>query len=256
MQIVTILVMVITLVKSMPAHGKWTQKHIQVARQKNMQIYQVYKALEEALVEDKQQLFLLKQTFFPPYVPHNWKVDGVDIVPMLCSLTIDNIQTCSNVTPDNAPEQHTELSFIWANSLLYALFPVEQLMAMDRIVSKQILDTLMHSYFTSRQVTLSLHLKQLSCKATKDDLFNSLAVLTSWVRRNENVCICPISFTTCTYCIAGNFRVVQNFTFFAGRAVTAKIKNVFLTLPRCVYDVTRSHVRLRKHKNLNREILL
>ena len=249
MQIVTILVMMITLGISIPGKDEWIHKYIQVARQKNMQIYQVYKALEEALVEDKQQLFRLKQTFSPPCVPHHWQVDGVDIVPILCSLTIDSIQTCSNVTPDNAPEQHTELSFIWANSLLYALFPVEQLMAMDRIFSKQILDTLMHSYFTSRQVTLSLHLKQLSCKATKDDLFNSLAVLTSWVRRNDIVCMCPISLTTCTYCIAGNFHAVKIFTFFAGRAVTAKKKFFFLTLPHCVYDVTRSHMHLRECEN-------
>ena len=150
MHTITILVMVITLSNQLPDPDKCGASYKPVVCRYNTQIYPVYKILEEELVKDKGQLFILKQTFFPPYVPHNWKVDGVDIVPILCSLKVDSIQTCSNSTPDNVPEKYTEWTFIWTNSLLYTLIPTEQLMAFDRIVTKQILDALMKSHFTIR----------------------------------------------------------------------------------------------------------
>ena len=39
-----------------------------------------------------------------------------------------------------------------------------------------------------------------------------------------HVCTCVVSAATLFYCIAGNFRLVQNFAVFADRLASAKIK--------------------------------
>lgn len=144
-------------------------------------LYDVYRAIEDAVRRDPKQLFRINQAFFPSTNYRYWQVDGVDTIPIDVSVTIHqqptaiqcNAKTWSTAEIKNA----TFWTFQWTSSLLMNHVPGDILMAMDNIITAMVYSEIVGSY-RNRWLRLSLNINQssLPCNLLTEDFEQALAL--------------------------------------------------------------------------------
>jgi len=101
--------------------------------------YTIHKKLQDALTNNPQLLYAMKQSFFPILPPRNWLGSGVIVVPIYtCVLTTINADSCQETANKSLPfvnisEYHQCWDLYWSNSPLLNLVPVDILFAFEHL---------------------------------------------------------------------------------------------------------------------------
>ena len=138
--------------------------------------YDYYQEMERALISDTKNLFKLQQIFFPTLVN---RVPQDKVTIKVCIL-ISNDQKSNNHS--TAPTERC-LVFDYSTTLLTAMITPAQLYAFESITTLFLIKAAVRFSFSRGNVkdTISLHMTY-PCNVMEKDLYNNLAILTSWVR--------------------------------------------------------------------------
>ena len=146
----------------------------------NCSQHDYYQEMERALISDAENLFKLRQMFFPTLV-NRYPQDKLAI--KVCIL-ISNDQKSKNHSA--AP---TEMCWVfdYSTTLLTALITPAQLYAFESITTFLLITTAVRLGFREYgrvyyEESINLPIEIFPCTVTDEDLYNSLAILTSWVR--------------------------------------------------------------------------
>ena len=140
--------------------------------------YDYYQELERALISDAENLFKLRQMFFPTLVED----DPEDKLAIKVCILISNDQ----VSKDNSTAL-TERCWIfdYSSTLLTGLITPAQLYAFEAITTLLLTKEAVHFHTHNGMLygeKINLHIQNFPCTAKDQELHKSLAILTSWVR--------------------------------------------------------------------------
>ena len=100
------------------------------------QDWTLYKAMEEALLNDSGLLFRLKGAFFPSMKYQLWKIDGLQAINFCVFLSLSD-QSCHNVTKPSIFTKGSSVNrswrYQWTNSFILNLIATHQLYQFEPI---------------------------------------------------------------------------------------------------------------------------
>jgi len=147
-------------------------------------LYPIYKELQDALTNNPQLLYVMKQSFFPMQPPHYWLGSGVIVVSIHTCVTIMNAAFCQETANKSLPfvnisEYHQCWDLYWTSSHLLNLIPVDILFAFEPlyvdVVYSGIVGSLLYRYVDIPfQITLP-------CVPSNSSIERALVLLLSWV---------------------------------------------------------------------------
>ena len=139
--------------------------------------YDYYQELERSLVNDAENLFNLRQMFFPTLE----ESDPQDKIVMEVCILISNDQ----MSQDNstAPTERCWM-FDYSSTLLTGLITPAQLHAFESITTLLLVEGAVHfhTHHLWNGKKIKLLVQNFPCNVTDQDLHKSVATLTSWVR--------------------------------------------------------------------------
>ena len=150
-------------------------------------VYPIYKKLESILTNDTETLYLMRQAFLPPLVPHILETERVNVVLMrVCWIPSKTRPSPACNNPDsNNQTAKTETrckNFRWSRSPALNMIAVEQLVVFDPIST-----ILIYSRFVGRMsthhvfVTFDISSDVFPCTPSEDDLTQATVLLLTWV---------------------------------------------------------------------------
>ena len=141
--------------------------------------YDYYQELERALISDNENLFKLQQMFFP--VTTNYLVDPQDRLAFNVCTVVTNGQPFN----DNSTS-HSEKCWIfeYSSTVLNGLVSTAQLLAFEYITTVIMTETAIsfHTHFLDYKELITLQIESFPCAAIDQEVYRSVATLTSWVR--------------------------------------------------------------------------
>ena len=137
--------------------------------------YDYYQELERALISDAENLFKLRQMFFPTLV----EGDPHDKFAIKVCILISNDQMLN----DNSTAL-TEMCWIfdYSSTLLTGLITPAQLHAFESITAFLLVNKAVH-FRNLIDKNINLPIQNFPCTVTDQELHKSLAILTSWVSK-------------------------------------------------------------------------
>ena len=136
----------------------------------------VYQKLEHVLITDSKVRYLIQDTFFPP------QRSPRDIVYIRVNIVIDSMlpRSCSEHPPSSGMliNHSYYYEFQWSSSPLLNLISVDQVLILDNVLSESIYHVVQHHGY----LHVSLHIDDLPCNTSEDDLLAALMELLPWVR--------------------------------------------------------------------------
>jgi len=149
-------------------------------------LYTIHKKLQDALTNNPQLLYAMKQSFFPMQRPHNWLGSGVILVPIHTCVTIMNADS-GQVTTDESLQlnvdsilnYHQCWDLHWTSSPLLNLVPVDILLAFEPLFVDTVYSGIVGSLFY-RRVDIPFQVT-LPCVPSNSSIERALALLLSWV---------------------------------------------------------------------------
>ena len=158
----------------------------------NCHHYDYYHRLETALINDTENLFKLKQLFFPVIATQ----DPEDKTALqVCVVSNDQI---SNNYSSTLKEKCWV--FEYSSTLLTGLITPAQLYAFESITTLLLVKAAVNFYkyyYVGYDQTIKLHIETFPCTVSDDALFKNLVTLTSWVRRTSTYLIFDIYKCVC-----------------------------------------------------------
>ena len=150
-------------------------------------VYPIYKKLESILTNDTETLYLMRQAFLPPLVPHILETERVNVVLMrVCWIPSKTRPSPACNNPDsNNQTAKTETrckNFRWSRSPALNMIAVEQLVVFDPIST-----ILIYSRFVGHMsthhvfVTFDISSDVFPCTPSEDDLTQATVLLLTWV---------------------------------------------------------------------------
>ena len=135
----------------------------------------VQQKLENALVTDREVLYLLQEALFP-----SQGLNRGDWLDLATCVMVDSVQSENCETSHFSGEQSNFTycqHFEWSSSALLDLIPYDQLFVLDNVVGEVIFHLIQRRDF----IYIPLHIDTLPCGATEDDMRNALLRILSWV---------------------------------------------------------------------------
>ena len=146
---------------------------------RNCSHYDYYQEMERALVNDTENLFKLQQIFFPTFVDSD---PQAMIVIKVCILTSDDYTSKDNST---APTERCWI-FDYSSTLLTGLITPAQLHAFESITAVLLINQAVHFHTHNSNLLngkkMNLLIQKFPCNVSDQELYKSVATLTSWVR--------------------------------------------------------------------------
>ena len=125
----------------------------------------------------------MQDTFFPP------QRSPRDIVFIRVNIVIDNMLpwSCGEHPPSSGTlTNHSYYyEFQWSSSPLLNLISVDQVLILDNVLSESIFHVVQHHGY----LHVSLHVDDLPCNTSEDDLLAALMELLPWVRKFVCACV-------------------------------------------------------------------
>ena len=150
-------------------------------------LYLLYQVLEDALTSNSENLYLLKQVFFPstrtPIREANVAYFSVCIQFNTSEQTncISNNQQLPNTTEETLCSRYCH-DFRWTASPLLNMITVDQLLAFDNVFADLTYSSIAPSIYHYSARGISLLVPLFPCIPTQKDLMLTLSMLLSWVR--------------------------------------------------------------------------
>ena len=150
-------------------------------------LYTIHKKLQDALTNNPQLLYAMKQSFFPVHRPHNWLGSRVIVVPIsTCVTIITNADSCQ-VTIDESLQIHFDSisnyhqcwDLHWTSSPLLNLVPVDIMLAFEPLFVDAVYSGIVGS-FLYRHVDIPFQVT-LPCVSSNSSIERALVLLLSWV---------------------------------------------------------------------------
>ena len=150
-------------------------------------LYTIHKKLQDALTNNPQLLYTMKQSFFPIQPPHNWLGSRVIVVPIhTCVTIISNADSCQ-VTIDESLQKNVDSisnyhhcwDLHWTSSPLLNLVPVDILLAFEPLFVDAVYSGIVGS-LAYRRVDIPFQIT-LPCVPSNSSTEHALVLLLSWV---------------------------------------------------------------------------
>lgn len=154
---------------------------------KFQQLYSLYQVLEDVLTSNSENLYLLKQVFFPS--TRNRIREGNVVYFSTCIQfntteqpnCLSNNQQLSNSTEETSCLRYC-YDFRWTVSPLLNLITVDQLLAFDNVFADFTYSNIASSIRHNSAWGISFLVPSFPCIPTQEDLMLTLSMLLSWVR--------------------------------------------------------------------------
>ena len=147
------------------------------------QDWTLYKAMEEALLNDSSQLFYLTGAFFPSMKYQFWKVDGLQAINFHVSLSLSD-QSCHNVTKPSIFTKSSSVNknwkYRWTNSFILNLIALHQLYEFEPLF----ISFIIQKGLGHRNEDIKLKLNKTDsclCSISQEQLEHSVMLFISWV---------------------------------------------------------------------------
>ncbi len=157
--------------------------------------YATHKLIEDAIVLDPEQLFTMRNAFFPTKNDRYWQVDGVQVLPI--SVCVSLVNSTSHV--ERQGEEDNDLketrrcwSFHWTNSRLLNLISGEILLAMDIVTTKYIYPGIIGNANLTLDLKINQNTSISGCLLDSEGMERAVTSLLSWV------CSCVTMYTIFT----------------------------------------------------------
>ena len=139
----------------------------------------LYQKLEHVLITDSKVRYLMQDAFSPSqWLPR-------DIVYIHVNIVIDSMlpRSCGRHPPLSGTliNHSYYYEFQWSSSPLLNLISVDQVLILDNVLSGTICRCLQHHGY----LHASLHIDDVPCNTTEDDLLAALMKLLPWVRTSS-----------------------------------------------------------------------
>ena len=150
-------------------------------------LYRAYKLIEEAVKNDPQLMFKIRQGFFPAMNYRYWQVDGAEAIPFIICITLhDDTQHGTWVKTNTTEEDwfincRLLMEFLWTNSLVLNHIPGDLLLTMDSTLTPVLYSVIVEST-KYRRVRLELIINGSS---SVDDLEQALVLFLSKVSHKK-----------------------------------------------------------------------
>ena len=144
--------------------------------------YDYYQELERALISDAENVFKLRQLFFPTLVDR----DPEDKVTIKVCILISNDQ----MSKDNSTALTEPCwKFDYSSTLLTGLITPAQLYAFESITTLLLFQTAVnfHTFDVGYNEDINLRIQTFPCNVTDQELHKSVAILTSWVSCTKHI---------------------------------------------------------------------
>ena len=147
------------------------------------QDWTLYKAMEEALLNDSGLLFHLKGAFFPSMKYQFWKVDGLQAINFYVFLSLSD-QSCHNVTKPSIFTKGSSVNrswrYQWTNSFILNLIATHQLYEFEPLSTSDIYKkSLGHRV---EVIKLKLNITDFClCSISEEQLEHSVMLFIGWV---------------------------------------------------------------------------
>ena len=141
--------------------------------------YDYYQEMERALISDAENLFKLQQQFFP--VMSNYVIDPQDRL----TFNVCIVATNGQIFNDNSTSP-TEKCWIfeYSSTVLNGLVSTAQVLAFEYITTIIMTKTAIsfHTHTLNDKELIKLQIESFPCVAIDQEVYSSVATLTSWVR--------------------------------------------------------------------------
>lgn len=148
-------------------------------------LYSLYQVLEDALTSNSENLYLLKQVFFPSTRNPIREANVVYLSACIQFNTTEQPNCLSNNQSNSTEETSCSrycYDFRWTVSPLLNLITVDQLLAFDNVYTDLTYSSIASSISYNSAGGISLIVPSFPCIPTQEDLMLTLSMLLSWVR--------------------------------------------------------------------------
>ena len=146
--------------------------------------YATYKLIEDAIAHDPEQLFKMRDAFFPTRNDRYWQVDGVKVLLINVCVSLANTSSylqCEGEEGNNPGETRKCWSFHWTNSRLLNLISGEILLAMDISTTKYMYTGIVGDASLQLDLKLNMNTSTLVRLLASDRMERAVANFLSWV---------------------------------------------------------------------------
>ena len=145
--------------------------------------YSTYKLIEDALAQDPEQLFKMRDAFFSTKNDRYWQVDGVKVVSIYICVSLANstsVLQCEGEA-NVLGETRKCWSFHWTNSRLLNLISGELLLAMDVVTTKYIYPGIVGNASLQLDLKINMNATTPECLLVSDRMEKAVTSFLSWV---------------------------------------------------------------------------
>ena len=145
--------------------------------------YTTYKLIEDAIVHDPEQLFRMRDAFFPTKNDRYWQVDGVKVLSVSVCISLANSTSHLQCKGEegNDPVETRCWSFHWTNSRLLNLISGEILLAMDIVTTKYIYPGIVGNANLQLDLKINQNTSMLRCLLVSERMERAVTNFLSWV---------------------------------------------------------------------------
>ena len=153
--------------------------------------YTAHKLIKDAIVLDPEQLFKMRNAFFPTNNDRYWQVDGVQVLPISVCVSMANstshLEHKEEEDINDLEETRRCWSFHWTNSRLFNLISGEILLAMDIVTTKYIYPGILGTANLQLDLKINQNTSMLGCLLISERMERAVTNLLTWV------CSCILS---------------------------------------------------------------
>ena len=148
--------------------------------------YATYKLIEDAIAHDPEQLFKMRDAFFPTKNDRYWQVDGVKVLSINVCVSLANSTSHSQCEGEGKEDNdlgETKMcwSFHWTNSRLLNIISGEILLAMDIVTTKYIYPGVVGDASLQLHLKFNINTSVMGCLLASNRMERAVTNFLSWV---------------------------------------------------------------------------
>ena len=150
-------------------------------------IHLIYKELESIMTNDTENLYQMRQAFFPASVTHFLETERVNVVEIGVCWVPNKTRpppACNSLDSNNQTDK-TETrcwNFRWSSLPVLNMIAIEQLLAFDPMLTSTVYSRLVdHTYRRKFLLTFDISSDVFLCTPSEDDLTRATVLLLTWV---------------------------------------------------------------------------
>ena len=178
-------------------------------------IHLIYKKLESIMTNDTENLYQMRQAFFPASVTHFFETERANVVKIrVCWIPSETRPppACNSLDSNNQTVK-TETrcwNFRWSSLPVLNMIAIEQLLAFDPMLTGIVYSRLVdHTYRRNFLLTFDISLDVFPCSPSEDDLTQATILLLTWV--SAGIYTRPPGLYICMYILSAIFYILGGF---------------------------------------------